>query len=113
MLFLLITVILAGLFALFATQNTTVVEVSFGKFVLDNIPLYLVVLVPLLIGLLASYFIYIMYFLSTKLTLSEQKDKINYLKEENSELTKDLHKLELENAKLKSQNGEPIDEESI
>lgn len=112
MLTLVVTVALAGAFALFATQNTTVVAVNIGNSIL-NMPLYLVVIVPLLLGLLASYFIYVAYTLSLKLTISEKKDEVKRLKEENANLTKEVHKLELENTKLKSKNGKPVDEDSI
>jgi uncharacterized membrane protein YciS (DUF1049 family) len=76
-------------------------------------PLYLVIIVPLILGLLASYIIYVMYSLSLKLTISEQKDKLKKIKEENTDLTKRAHKLELENTKLTSQNGHDVDEDSI
>ncbi len=112
MLTLVITVILAGAFALFATQNTTSVDVNFGNYVLQ-MPLFLVVIVPLILGLLASYFIYVAYSLSLKLTISEQKDELKKVKEENTDLTKKVHKLELENTKLESQNGHSVDEDSI
>ncbi len=112
MLTLVITVAIAGAFALFATQNTASVSVNLGSSMVD-VPLYLVVIVPLLLGLLASYFIYIAYTLSLKLTISEQKDELKKFKEENAQLNKDVHKLELENTKLKSKNGKPVDEESF
>lgn len=112
MLTLVLTVILAGVFALFATQNTGSVEVHISN-QLVNMPLYLVVIVPLILGLLASYFVHMAYSLSLKLTLSEQKDELTKLRDENASLTKDLHKTELENAKIKNKNGKPVDEDSI
>ena len=112
MLTLVITAILAGAFAFFATQNTMSVDVNFGNYSLQ-MPLYLVVIVPLILGLLASYFIYIAYSLSLKLTINEQKDELKKVKEENTDLTKSVHKLELENTKMKSQNGHSVDEDSI
>jgi len=51
--------------------------------------------------------------LSAKLTESEMKDETKKLKEENVELTKNVHKLELENTKLKAKLGEEFDEDSI
>ena len=112
MLTLVVTAILAGAFALFATQNTAVVNVNFGNYMLQ-MPLFLVVIVPLILGLIASYFIYVAYSLSLKLTLNEQKDELKKLREENVNLTKDVHKFELENTKLKSKNGDSVDEDSI
>ena len=112
MLTLFVTVVLAGAFALFATQNTTSVGVNLGSYNIE-IPLFLVVLIPLVVGLAAAYFIYIAYTLSLKLTISELKDEIKTLNDENAQLTKNLHKIELEHTKLKSKNGKPVDEESI
>jgi uncharacterized integral membrane protein len=113
MLALISAVVLAGAFALFATQNTGSVQINFGRYVLPNIPTYAAILIPLIIGLLASYFLHIMYYLSLKLTISEQEDELKKLKMENVDLAKDLHKLELENTKLKNKNGKPVDEDSI
>lgn len=47
------------------------------------------------------------------MTISNQKSKIKVLKRELAEVTKDLHKMELENAKFKAEAGEPQDENSI
>lgn len=113
MLSLLITVLLAGLFALFATQNTQVADLNFGGYVIKGLPMYLIILVPLVLGLLASYFIYVAYSLSTRLTINEQKDKIRRLSQEKAEITKKFHKLELELTSLKAKNGEAVDEDSI
>ena len=41
------------------------------------------------------------------------QDELKRLKTENSELTKEVHKLELENTKLKASNGDEFDENSI
>lgn len=113
MLTLVVTVLLGLGFAYFATQNTGTVGLSFGKYNLTNVPIYLVVLIPLLIGLVTSFFIYMARGLSSSLTINEQKDEIEKLKEENAEIAKDMHKLELENTKLKTGSGEEFDEESI
>ena len=113
MLTLIATVILALVFALFATQNTGSVSLNFGLYVLGSIPIYIVVLIPLLIGLLAAFFIHIAKDLSSSLTMNEQKDKIKTLKMDLAETTKKVHKLELENTKLKTEAGEPPDTDSI
>ncbi len=113
MLTLVVAVIMAGLFALFATQNTGSIQINLGSYVLPKFPIYAAILIPLIIGLLASYFIHIMYYLSLRLTINEQKDELKKFKRENADLTKDLHKLELENTKLKNKNGKPVDEDSI
>ena len=51
--------------------------------------------------------------LSASLTINEGKTRVKSLKKELAEVTKEAHKLEIENAKLKTQTGEPEDENSI
>lgn len=109
---LVITVVIALGFALFATQNTSLVDISFGSYILPNVPLYLVMLLPLILGLLASLVIHTAKDLSQSLTINEQKEEIEKLKEENTRLTQQLHKSELENTKMKAEKGE-FDEDSI
>ncbi len=110
---LVIAVVLAVVFALFAAQNTGNIQISLGKYILPNVPTYAAILIPLVIGLLASYFIHMMYYLSLKLTIGEQRDELKKLKKESADLAKDRHKFELENTKLKNKNGKPVDEDSI
>jgi uncharacterized membrane protein (DUF106 family) len=113
MLTLIITVVLGLGFAFFATQNTGSIDLNFGNYVLPDVPVYLVVLIPLLIGLFASLIIHVTKALSSSLTINEQKDEIKKFKDETAELTKQVHKLELENTKLKAENGKDFDEDSI
>ena len=47
------------------------------------------------------------------MTINEQKDEIKRLKKEIAEVTKDAHKFQLENTKIKSENEEPEDADSI
>ena len=113
MLTLVVTVVLGIGFALFATQNTGSIDLNFGSYKINDVPIYIVVLVTLLIALVISFFTYIGRHLSDSLTLSEQRDDLKELKKENIELTKKAHKLELENTKLKAKIGEEFDEDSI
>lgn len=53
---LLTTVVIGIFFAIFATQNTGSIAVNFGDYMLPNVPIYLAVLTPLLIGLLIGFF---------------------------------------------------------
>lgn len=113
MLTLVVTVLLAITSAYFATQNTSLISLNFGGYILTNIPLYLAILIPLLLGLVLSFLFHLVKDLSSSLSLSEQKDRTKRLKKELDEVTKQAHKLEVENAKLKTQIGEPTDENSI
>ncbi|OGM28106.1 hypothetical protein A2692_00100 [Candidatus Woesebacteria bacterium RIFCSPHIGHO2_01_FULL_39_95] len=100
-------------FALFATQNTQGVDLNFGSYYLPNVPVYLVALFPLLMGLLASLIIHTAKDLMAGITIDEDKKEIKKMTQENAELVKEVHKLELENTKLKAKNGEEFDEDSI
>ncbi len=108
-----ISVALGVVFAIFSTQNTGPVTLNFGSYVLSNIPLYLAILVPLLGGLILALLLHIVRDLSQRLTISEQKDKIKNLKRELAEVTKEAHKFQLESTRLKSENGNSADEDSI
>ena len=110
---LLTAVILGVLFAVFATQNTGTISLNFAGHILSNIPLYLAILVPLLIGLLLAMLFHLTKDLSQSLTINEQKDEVKKLKNDLAETTKSSHKFEIENAKIKTENGEPTDEDSI
>ncbi len=113
MITLIVTVMLGLGFALFATQNTGVVTLNFGHFYLPDIPIYLVTLIPLLIGLFAAFLIYVTRDISAEITTNKLGKENSKLKEENTDFVKQIHKLELENVKLKSKNGEKFDEDSI
>jgi uncharacterized integral membrane protein len=114
MLTLVITVLLGLGFALFATQNTDPVSVYVGSLAISNIPLYQVILAAIVFTLLISGFIYLLRSLSSSLTISEKDSELTKVKEELGEVTKQAHKLELENTKLKTRLGEEEeDEDSI
>ena len=113
MLTLVVTIAIALILAVFATQNTGLTSLNFGKFVLSDIPIYLAVLVPLLVGVVVAFFLHIARDLSQRLTINEDKDRIRNLKQQLAEITKSAHKLELENIKLKSGKGLKKDENSI
>jgi uncharacterized integral membrane protein len=113
MLTLLVTVVLGILFAIFATQNTGFVTISFGGYVMQGIPIYLVVLTPLLIGTVLSFLLHLAKDLSQSITISEEKSRILNLKKQLAEITKTAHKLEIENTKLKNESGKGKDENSI
>ena len=113
MIILAIIVLLGLAFSLFATQNTNEITLRFGSYVLRDIPVYLTILVPFFLGVFLTTFLQIAKDLSQKLTINEQKDKLKKNNESIAELTKQLHKLELENVKLKKNTDEEFDEESF
>lgn len=107
------TVALGIFFSVFATQNTGLVSLNFIGYSIPNVPIYLAILVPVLVSLSASLFIQFIRNISSRMAGSSQKNKINDLKRELGDVTKELHKNELENAKFKNELGEPQDDNSI
>lgn len=110
---LLCTVSISIIFSVFATQNTGLVSLYFSGYQIKNIPVYLVVLVPVLFSLIFCTVIQSIRNLSLNYTINHQKKLVRGLKRDLGEVTKDLHKLELENAKFKNELGEPQDEDSL
>lgn len=110
---LLCTVSISIIFSVFTTQNTSLVTLYFSRFEIINAPIYLVVLVPVLFSLLFCSVIQLIRNLSLNYTINHQKKLVAGLKRDLAEVTKELHKLELENAKFKNELGEPQDEDSI
>ena len=113
MLILFLIVVVSIFFSIFATLNTGPVLLNFGYFTIPNIPTYLVVLVPVLLTIVVSLLVQIIRNLSSSMIISNQNKKVKELRRELAETTKNYHKLELENAKLKVESGDPEDENSI
>ena len=97
----------------FATQNTGTVALNFGYKVIDNIPIYIAVLVPFFIGLVSAWLTNIKNDLEHKHIKNRLKEDLNDARNEVADLTKRVHKLELENTKLKVESGKHIDEDSL
>ncbi|OGM15685.1 hypothetical protein A2V56_02095 [Candidatus Woesebacteria bacterium RBG_19FT_COMBO_42_9] len=113
MLTLVVTVLFGLGFALFATQNTGHTAINVGPYALAEVPVYLVILASVILTLLVTGFIYLLKSLSTSMTISEKEDELKKTKDELAEITKQAHKLELENTKLKAEAGEEEDENAI
>ena len=110
----LVLVILFGVaFSYFATQNTGTTTIYIGKFSFQ-LAMYLVVLGSMAVSFLIAGLIYLLRSLSSSLTISEKENELKNAKKELAESTKQLHKLELENTKLKAKAGiEDFDDESF
>jgi len=114
MLIVILISIFGLLFAYFATGNTALVSIKFGQYIFPGVPLYLVILASLAIGLIIAGLIYFLKSLSSSFTISEKEDALKEAKKESAELTKQVHKLELENTKLKTELGkQDTDEDTI
>ena len=106
--FALIVLIIFGIgVAFFATQNTQTISINLANNPLDGIPLYLIVLVSLLLGFVLSWLISLIDVISSAFKLHGKDSAIKNSNKQISELTKTVHKLELENERLKTQSGHP------
>ena len=96
--FALIILIIFGLgIAFFATQNTGIVHLVFGNYLITGIPLYVVVVGAMLLGIFISWLISIVNSISSFMTLHvkdtalrEDKKIIKDLQRKNNELEKEL-----------------------
>ena len=112
---LILLIIFAIGFGYFATFNSLTVPVMFGTYyTLPGVPLYGVIGVSLLVGLLLSWFISLVASLGTSFTLRKRERELNDKKASIHTLTKQVNKLEIENSNLKGElKNEPFDDGSL
>lgn len=109
---LIIAVALGILFAAFSTQNTGLVRLYALDYASPDIPVYIVVLASIAAGLLIAWISTIFTSISTGLRFRTKTNKLKDYEKQIAELTKELHKLELENTRLKAENGDEAEEVS-
>jgi uncharacterized integral membrane protein len=104
---ILILIIISGIAAaFFATQNTQVTSITFATYTVTNIPVYLIALTALLAGILLFWIVNLIRSFSMGLSMRGKEQTISETRKENVELAKEIHKLEIENTRLKTQLGE-------
>ena len=96
--------ILALVFGYFATQNTQHINLTVANYSLSSIPLYAVVGITLLIGLLFSWLVSLMDSFSGAMKLRGKEHKIKDANKTIQDLNKQVKELEIENARLKGKN---------
>jgi len=110
----LIIVLVSGIIvAIFATQNTQPVSVSFLNYQLTSIPLYGVVLGAILFGIFVSWLISMVDTIASHLTIHGKNKTISAVKKESTDLTKRVHQLEIENERLKTELHMSGDDKSL
>lgn len=109
---IILAVLLIGV-GYFATQNTNSMTLTFGDTAISNIPIYIAVLIPFFIGLVSAWITNIRNDIEHRHTRKRLKEDLADARDEIGELTKRVHKLELENTKLKAESGKPTDEDSL
>lgn len=89
----------------FAFQNSVGVPVSFANYDLPAIPLYLIVTLAVLAGILMAWFISAVDGMSTYMRIRQKDSVINNDKKEINSLQEKIHLLEKENTSLKGNNS--------
>jgi hypothetical protein len=90
--------------AYLAQNNLTHVTVHFASYVFSEIPLFYVIMGSLLAGLGLSYVMQIVRSVFTSFTIMSKNNTIKRGTGEIADLTKRIHKLELENERLRTQS---------
>ena len=90
---LVLIVLFASIFAYFAAQNDTRVDVSFVVYNLQNIPLYMVMLGSALAGVVVAWFIHASSVISSKIKIFGKDRSIQKKEEQIDELTDEIKDL--------------------
>lgn len=101
MLSFILFIILAHFFGYFATQNTQPTTITFFSYTTSDVPLYIVIGIALLLGLLLSWMNALIDSIFTSMEIRGKENSIKNSKQTIHELTKQVNALEIENAKLK------------
>ncbi|MDP2692132.1 MAG: LapA family protein [bacterium] len=100
MLILILSLIVGSLLVYVSKYNFQPVSVNLGFTVFSGIPLFYVIIVSLVIGLVLSYLASLIQSISTSFILHGKNVEIKKNKDEVLELTKRVHQLEIKNEKL-------------
>jgi hypothetical protein len=101
-------------FSYFATLNTTVVTLNFGVYILKNVPIYILVIISVGLGVIFASLFYFVKSISYKFAFGQRNKELKDKSKEIALLTRQLHEMEIENAKLKTKSGNlPDDGDSI
>lgn len=111
---LIVFVIFATVFGYFTSQNIIEIPINLGPYTLESVPLYQIVGITLLVGLLLSWAISLVRTIASSLTLRHKQVELDKRKETIHTMTKTINELQLENASLKGELGkEPLDDTSL
>jgi uncharacterized membrane protein len=107
--------VFGGAMVYLAQNNLMLVTVRLGSYVISGIPLFYVIIGSLLTGLVLAYLMYLVNSIFTAFTMRGKDNKIKQGKSDIVDLTKQIHKLELENERLKNNSTavEPQDKNAL
>lgn len=110
MFLLIATIIFAGVIAYFATQNAVPVDLRMSTYSISQIPLYWVVLGSVLLTLVFSWIMLLIDSISSSFALHGRDNVVKKLKQENQDLVKKVHQLEVENARAQGKQSKESSE---
>ena len=105
MLIIILSLVLGSLLVYISKYNFQPVSVNLGFTVFPEIPLFYVIIVSLVVGLVLSYLASLIQSVSTSFILHGKNVEIKKNKSEVLELTKRVHQLEIKNEKLGKDSG--------
>lgn len=110
MFILILTLVVGSILVYISKFNFQPVSVNLGFTTFTGIPLFYIILISLVIGLLLSYLASLIQSISTSIIIHRKNVEIKKNKDEVLELTKRVHQLEIKNEKLGKESGiEPGD----
>jgi uncharacterized integral membrane protein len=111
---LIVIILFAILVAYFSIQNTALVTLHFWQYTFPGTPVYVVILASLLVGLIIGWLMYIWKAVFSSFTQRGQEKELKGANKTIVDLTKRVHTLALENARLKGEVDEDIvDDKSL
>lgn len=114
MLILILLLIIGSALVYVSRFNFTPVTLNLGLYLLEDIPLFYVIVGSFVIGLVLSYFVHLIRAISTSFTIHGKNREIKKDKGEILELTRRIHQLELEKEKLSHlSNNIPKDPDAL
>lgn len=105
MLALVVVIFFGILFAVFATQNTSMTTITVANYQLTGIPLYIIVLGGLLVGVVISTILSFFDALGTFFTLHGKDSAITTQRRTITDLKQKIRDLEMDNAKLRGERN--------
>ncbi|MBI5018847.1 DUF1049 domain-containing protein [Candidatus Gottesmanbacteria bacterium] len=105
MITLILILLIGSALVYLAQDNLTPVTLHLGSTVVTDLPLFYVITGSLLAGLVLAYLFYLIHSVFVGFTLRRKDHTIKKTKNEIAELTKRIHKLEIENAELRADSG--------
>ena len=103
MLDLIFIIIFGLLIGYFATINTTFVTIRFTPQTLMSVPIYVIVLISTLVGIILAWIIHLMHTFSSTMTIKGKERAIEEDRRTIKELSRRVDELETENEVLRTQ----------